>query len=286
MKKKFGSWLFWSKPIPVHSIGPTNPHAFDAFADRLDELKAKARHELEQLSDLELRELRVGQAPEFADLRSWFSSLLGDEIKSLERNQPVWLAMGFGHPDVAADYDYWGKLSRYSVYEATMLSLGVEPSKFPEHQAHSAASQEEPTKMNPQMFHLGRQMRLFQGHFPVGPGGYMPVSPVWLKKLIDEIDLQVPEAFYSQLEKRTLAIRLPDDRPSQSLSMQERQSLLRLIAAMACEQYQFDPKATRTTAISSICEDLDRVGLSMDNKTVRKWVREAAELVPADYWKQ
>jgi len=55
---------------------------------------------------------------------------------------------------------------------------------------------------------------------------------------------------------------------------------------MACEQYNFNPTLTRSSATSSIRDDIETVGLSMDNKTILKWLKEAAALIPNEYWEE
>lgn len=68
------------------------------------------------------------------------------------------------------------------------------------------------------------------------------------------------------------------------MTSSEKGSMLKLIAAMACEQYGFDPDARRSQAVPNLRQDLDMVGLPLDDKTIRKWLREACELVPKEYW--
>jgi hypothetical protein len=45
---------------------------------------------------------------------------------------------------------------------------------------------------------------------------------------------------------------------------------------MAVKGYCYDPKAERSDKISDIVHDLDCAGVSLDDDTVRKWLREAA----------
>jgi hypothetical protein len=59
-----------------------------------------------------------------------------------------------------------------------------------------------------------------------------------------------------------------------------RDSLLKLIIGMAVKGYGYDPKAKRSDKITDIAGDLDSLGLSLDGDTIRKWLREAADLLP------
>lgn len=58
------------------------------------------------------------------------------------------------------------------------------------------------------------------------------------------------------------------------------ESLLKLVAGMAVGGYRFDPKAVRSKTANEITDDLLRLGISLDQDTVLKWLRLAAELLP------
>jgi len=49
---------------------------------------------------------------------------------------------------------------------------------------------------------------------------------------------------------------------------------------MAVKGYVYDPKAARSDSVAEIVKDLALVGVPLDDDTVRKWLREAAELLP------
>ncbi|WP_425409672.1 hypothetical protein [Hyphococcus sp.] len=66
----------------------------------------------------------------------------------------------------------------------------------------------------------------------------------------------------------------------QDLKPKERDSLLKLIIGMAVEQYGYVPESSRTHATANIETDLRTVGVPLDNGTIRKWLREGAELLP------
>ena len=60
----------------------------------------------------------------------------------------------------------------------------------------------------------------------------------------------------------------------------EKQSRLRLIIGLVIASYNHDPRASRTTTASAIRRDLETLGMSMDEDTIRKILREAAEFAP------
>lgn len=74
----------------------------------------------------------------------------------------------------------------------------------------------------------------------------------------------------------------PHTTQEKPLLTRERESALKLIVGMAIGRYRYDPKASRNEATRHIAEDLDRLGLSLDADTVRKWLKEGAEMIPAE----
>ncbi len=123
--------------------------------------------------------------------------------------------------------------------------------------------------------------------YPRGVQGFAHATPRFLKSKFDELDLEVHPDFYTQLEKRLAASSRGHAKPAQTeMTSQERQSALKLIAAMSCEQYGFNPKANRNDSTKRIQEDLASVGLSLDNKTILKWLKDAADLIDKDYWSE
>lgn len=66
------------------------------------------------------------------------------------------------------------------------------------------------------------------------------------------------------------------------LHVKERETLQKMIIGMAIKGYSYDPKASKNTSIQEIADDLASLGISLDPDTVRKWVKEAAEILPRD----
>ena len=64
-----------------------------------------------------------------------------------------------------------------------------------------------------------------------------------------------------------------------SVSTKERDSLLKLVIGLAVGGYGFDPSASRSEQPQTIADDLARLGVALDVDTVRKWLREAAQLL-------
>lgn len=70
--------------------------------------------------------------------------------------------------------------------------------------------------------------------------------------------------------------------PAKDLKTRERETVLKLIIGMTVSGYGYNPAAARSDTVSEIVDDLDKLGLHLDPDTVRKWLREAAELMPPE----
>jgi hypothetical protein len=68
--------------------------------------------------------------------------------------------------------------------------------------------------------------------------------------------------------------------PQKQLGTRERESLLKLVIGMAVGGYGYESTARRSEQTTAIADDLLRAGVPLDADTVRKWLREAAELLP------
>jgi hypothetical protein len=64
------------------------------------------------------------------------------------------------------------------------------------------------------------------------------------------------------------------------LGTRERDSLLKLVIGMAVGGYGYDPDASRSDQPSDIATDLATNGVALDVDTVRKWLKQASELLP------
>lgn len=84
----------------------------------------------------------------------------------------------------------------------------------------------------------------------------------------------------SVLQAQVLALeqRLSQRSDSVDLNPKERSTLVRLVALLV-KQYAYDP-ARKSEAPGKIKRMLDTIDAGMDEKTIRKWLSEAAESVP------
>jgi hypothetical protein len=66
------------------------------------------------------------------------------------------------------------------------------------------------------------------------------------------------------------------------LGTKERDSLLKLVMGMAVGGYRYDPHQSRNAATKDIQDDIQALGLSMDDGTVLKYLKQGAELISPD----
>jgi len=100
-----------------------------------------------------------------------------------------------------------------------------------------------------------------------------------LKKSLREAESQI-EALQEQQSANQASE--PASESEKSLGTKERDSLLKLVGGMAVRGYSFDPRQSRNDATSEIRDDLQALGLGMNDDTIRKYVKQGAELIPRD----
>jgi hypothetical protein len=83
-------------------------------------------------------------------------------------------------------------------------------------------------------------------------------------------------------ELETQLSRPQDEEVEKLLGTRERESLLKLVIGMAVGGYGYDHAAKRSEQPASIADDLSRLGIGLDVDTVRKWLKQASELLPPE----
>ncbi|WP_445989693.1 hypothetical protein ACSVCE_18910 [Chromobacterium haemolyticum] len=66
-----------------------------------------------------------------------------------------------------------------------------------------------------------------------------------------------------------------------SLKQQERDSLFKIVIGWAIGIYSYDPSAKRNPRLSEMRRDIEKAGLAIDDDTLRKWLKEAASVLPS-----
>ena len=177
----------------------------------------------------------------------------------------------FSMPNANADFTHWGKAAHWTLDEATALSFGKAP------EVVNWASVKDLVDLSPFATQYARVLDLAHRakeqqelHDPVVPSLFL----AWAKR--NEFDY--PPELEEQVNARgQLALQSTKEKP---LGTKERQSALKLIIGLAIGGYGYDPSERRSSKVSDINDDLARHGLSLDPDTVRKWLRQAAEVLP------
>ena len=95
-----------------------------------------------------------------------------------------------------------------------------------------------------------------------------------IQQLLDQIK-ELETQFSTAREQAALSQEKP-------LGARERDSLLKLVIGMAMGGYGYVPTASRSEQPAMIEADLARQGVSLDVDTVRKWLKQGAELLPPE----
>lgn len=280
MRRKFGDLYDWDVPELQKTVGPFSPEAFNEFKDKLDFVRSEAFRSLKAANPDELNSIY-----EEWDTEAWrhwrhsFSKVISD----LNDDLPHWADGGLGHPKYCADFEYWARMPDLLLEEAVGLTVGVEPKHL---RSWIELDDAEAEIMGPSFVFVKRRSLQLHRQFKLIHSS----SKIDLKELLDWaklVDLEVHSDALAALERfhgkppMTGKTRADQTR----FTSQERDTLLKLVAAMACEQYKYDPSEERSQAIGSIRDDIEQIGQSMDAKTIRKWLKEAAAFVDGDYWK-
>ncbi len=217
----------------------------------------------------------------------------------------------FNRQEASADFEYWAKAAYWTIDEAIALSFGRDPNRvswknispltsvsgfageFAARRvlARRAVSMGQLAESNIPGFFVAWAERM---KVEIAPG---------LKEALTDLGIQIADwktLFEHEKtraeEYRKLAAQLsvekdmtesavkaglakPTDR-SKSASALERNSLLKLVIGMAVKGYAYDPIAPRSKTASEIAGDLRLLGLAIDDDTIRKYLKEGAELLP------
>jgi len=256
---------------------------------RLQKAAEDFRKELEQKDEIEIAEM-------VEEIRA------ADRVRQLEAKERAEEAHSFNQPNALATpekYTYWCKARYWNISEATALLIGRDPKCLSE---EKVKNDRKGSKIGTDYLQsrelVERAFRQICNRRHVAPSDYvqwalnigMPVP----QDLLDAFDARGPQIKewseeqaelqnkiaqlreqVSQLEQEAGA-RSADPSPK-SLSVRERESLLKLVIGMAIGGYAYDPKASRTATAREICSDLQLRGLTLDEDTIRKYLNEARE---------
>jgi len=291
MKKKFGTLLDWQREVLVHDFGSNNLDQVDRFEGSLAEIIEFVQNAFEQMSDKALETAGAQLADPRIIKESDWGSLLTKRIAKAHRAVPSPIVYGFGHPKYIANFAHWARMPELSLHEVTSLSLGADPRHIGEEDWIELKNlQDDNNTLWAAHRSFLEQRDIFRRCFHFTGFGYVAEPIRRIKHWIDDLDINVHPDFYKGLEARTQPKLVKDAEGertdlqllSKELKHQEVETLLKLIAAMAIKGYAFKAGAKRNQATADIQSDLDTLGISLDPKTILKWVRAACDIVPKD----
>lgn len=221
----------------------------------------------------------------------------------------------FNKPSSAAPYDHYCKLAYWTLDECVALSLGKNPETV-NWLSVKVYVQVSPFAKNYERLRtvVERAKWAKQLFDPVYPSNFLawakeidfPICKDLLgravnagisltgwrdlyekqKALTGEVERQYEEfanAATSQIESlRNELANLASGAPSlggKPLGTRERESMLKLIIGLAYGGYGYVPNTKRTPTAAEISSDLAKLGLSLDQDTIRKFLREGGDLI-------
>lgn len=226
----------------------------------------------------------------------------------------------FNQPNCDADFSYWSKQAYWSIDEAIALLLGKEPRKvtWDEVKKYIPASPFA-NRFNEIRELARRYVNCKELYDPVFPGIFLAWSermsievPTELKGAVNALGIQVADwkgyyekssEQYNQLNKlytETLELLKTKDQMIEILNLRisnlvgeqqqvnigdlketERQSLYKLIAAMASDGYGYNPADKKSPIPKEISDAVTKwLGENIDPDTTRKWLKEAFKKYP------
>ncbi len=208
----------------------------------------------------------------------------------------------------AADFAYWSRTPNWDKKVAVALALGAEPlSAFDYAEGgyrsyHSGGNYKKPN------FVIAYELlnHLVYANFRSGLYNDVSVKPTHFVDWLERSRLPCPNELKTALAEfgttskdwhaisvalqnqnkelvarvATLERALADTIVAGSSSTKEKESLLKIAIGLAVKGYGFDPKSSRSPTAKEISDDLIALGISLSDDTVRKYLKEAAELLP------
>lgn len=194
-----------------------------------------------------------------------------------------------------ADFMHWAKAAHWTLDEAIALSFGKEP---------AIVTWKEIEKLKGQTafatsFAKRRDLAFRATHWKKFGDTIPPVIFIsWAK----EINIELPKALIEEVTKiggsatnwheQYLKVKADYDvlaaHPTNTQkpeSTRKTNNVLQAFTAIAIDAYGYDPKAEKSTAPQDIANALEKLGAVGNPKTIRSWLKEGAELLPSNRYK-
>jgi hypothetical protein len=281
LASKLGDLLTWKPPDIAETVGPYDPSLFKFYDTQRGKIVEDCEAFLRDCSEEQLKALTDRTSDDPEGIRAEWRNFREIEIRKLTRMCPPWYAGGFGHSDHVADFDYWGKMSSFTLHEILCLSLGIEPDSFrPEKIADMTKKKDISDLWPPLQFLVRRNEQLTRRFNP-----RWRVIPKELLDWIEEMEFETHPELVRSL--RQYHSGKPKSSPADSAVADKREirMIAQLFAAMAIEYYGYDPKQARSPVTKEIADLAAFMGLSISEDTVRKYLKMGASLIPKDWYR-
>ena len=198
--------------------------------------------------------------------------------------------------DTAPDWNYWRQMPHAELWKAVALSCNLEPRdselgyQVGEYVRWESRYYDEEYKQVFEWLEIAsaRVEELEVVEWSANRYFTKVKLPIFAA-LADSLGWPIPEEFKSMAkaadskeEIAGAAIKAQTASADKPLATKERASLFKLVIGMAVNGYKYDPAAQRNNATKEICDDLEKLGIALDEDTVRKFLREAGKMLPGD----
>lgn len=169
--------------------------------------------------------------------------------------------------DPRADLEHWSRMAYWTLEEGIALSYGYDPNLVnPEWFAAQPHSFGDEYRRQVELAARAMAKGLLEEHS-------QPLAFIaWAKTIGIPFCPKLEESV--RKKNRTVAGSAEQNRP---LGTKEQQTLLKLVLGLAVDGYGYRPKDSRSKVIPEIKRNLESVGVKLDEDTIRKWLREAAD---------
>ncbi|QGY01548.1 hypothetical protein MMSR116_06255 [Methylobacterium mesophilicum SR1.6/6] len=196
----------------------------------------------------------------------------GSEMESLywDESHPYFYMTGeeFYGTDPQSDREYWSRAAGWTVEEAIALSFGCEPRvvNWPALKGTGHPFEKRYAEWRSLAIRARHMGQLKEFNEP-------EVFIQWAKRQGMSFDPELEKA----VRTSNKAAKATQAREDDHLNSKSRQSLLKLVIGLVTATYSYDHQRARTSIVREIKDDLDRVGIKLDEDTIRKWLAEAAD---------
>jgi len=276
----------WKRPAVSEGAGPYHPEIFDEFEASLLAVTQEIR---KRLSRVDLEALRSEYDVPFESFRNPLTRTNGVDyrvakaLKALKERRPPWFAGGLNVEDQRADMAYWGTFASFSLIEATLLSIGIDPrgvhydSLF-ERYGFDPRADEILYDLEDRYTQIARGLNLDEEH----PG---QVDAELFLSWVREREVPVHPLLLEARSQDITSTSAPDSQSGaepEKIHGHSHKSYCRTIIAMAINKYGLTRQNEILATVKAIVHDSDLLGFNLANKTVCAALRRGWEQLSAD----